>query len=94
LPPLYQGLFYARRINMQNKNKNVTFFENFFSQNFHKFFNRENAAKMQQKSETEGLAAKLYCRITRYFLQILLPASSCPCPESIHLFSRRVPHPT
>lgn len=68
LPPLFQGLFYARRINMQNKNKNVTFFEFFFSRNFHKFFSRQNAAKIQQKSETEGLADKLYCRITRYLL--------------------------
>ena len=66
LPPLFQGLFYARRINMQNKNKNVTFFENFFSLNFHNLFCWKNDAKMQQKSEAFGLAAKLYCRITRY----------------------------
>jgi len=37
LPPLFQGLFYARRINMQNKNKNVTFFENFFFTEFSQF---------------------------------------------------------
>lgn len=66
LAAAFQGLFYARRINMQNKNKNVTFFEKIFSRNFHKFFSRQNAAKMQQeysknaaKSETEGLASKL-----------------------------------
>ena len=53
---------------MQNKNKNVTFFENFFSLNFHNLFCWKNDAKMQQKSEAFGLAAKLYCRITRYLL--------------------------
>lgn len=69
LPPLFQGLFYARRINMQNKNKNVTFFEIFFSLNFHNFFCWKNEAKMQQKSETEGLAFKLIAVLRVIFCQ-------------------------
>lgn len=79
LPPLFQGLFYARRINMQNKNKNVTFFEIFFSLNFHNFFCWKNEAKMQQKSETEGLAFLLiavlrviFCKDVRIFFFIFI----------------------
>lgn len=39
-------------------------------------------------------ARRINCNITHHLLRILLHASSFPYPKSIHLFSRKVPHPT